>query len=79
MPIWRIQQISVYDMTYRNHQAWVVCLSAVLDFQASASIWATSLLKELQIQGELMRNHATSKRQARAEVAASTLAPTPII
>lgn len=49
-------------------------MSPVLYFQDSASIWATRLLKELQIQGELMRNHANSKRQARAEIAASTLA-----
>lgn len=43
-------------------------------FQASASIWGASFLEELQIPGELMRNYATSKRQARAEIAASTLA-----
>ena len=40
----------------------------------SASIWGASFLEELQIPGELMRNYATSKRQARAEIAASTLA-----
>lgn len=50
-------------------------MSEVLeDFQASASIWGASFLEELQIPGELMRNYATSKRQARAEIAASTLA-----
>ena len=43
-------------------------------FPASASIWGASCLEELQIPGELMRNYATSKRQARAEIAASTLA-----
>lgn len=50
-------------------------MSPVLeDFQGSASIWGASFVKKLQIPGELMRNYATSKRQARAEIAASTLA-----